>query len=441
MKKCPVCQTEIAAADAFCGACGARLPPGAVVPSAGGTNLRCLRCAGPIQPGEQFCGACGAPVSGREPVAVDRPASVRNDSGRQAIGSKAWLILCLIGVATVLVGLGIGTTGVERIRGWLSNPVVQPAQPPKHSGPENPRLASAGSDGMVKVWDLATGREIFSFRGHADSIHSLASSPDGRLLLTGSKDGTARLWEATTGKPVGLPMSHQGEVRAVAFSPDGKRVLTGSKDKEARLWSVPECLLLVSIPHTASVDAVAFSPDGETVLTGNGDGVKMTRSGNGVKLWEAQTEQILGVAFSPDGQHLASAGQGRPFSPFGGVVTFWDAGPGEGSVIMNEGKATHSVAFSPDGKRLASGHDDNTARVCEPISFAGHTFSRRECLTLRGHSGPVLSVTYSPDGQRLGSASADQTVKVWDSTTGRELLTLHGHSGPVSSVVFVPGGK
>jgi hypothetical protein len=91
------------------------------------------------------------------------------------------------------------------------------------------------------------------------------------------------------------------------------------------------------------------------------------------------------------------------------------------------------VAFSPDGQRLASASADQTVKVWDGRSG-------QELRTLRGHTGPVSSVAFSPDGQRLASASADQTVKVWDGCSGQELLTLRGHRGPVTSVAYSPDG-
>ncbi|UKZ72431.1 hypothetical protein TrVFT333_000060 [Trichoderma virens FT-333] len=88
-----------------------------------------------------------------------------------------------------------------------------------------------------------------------------------------------------------------------------------------------------------------------------------------------------------------------------------------------------SVAFSPNGQRLASGSRDHTIRVWDASSGA--------CLrTLEGHSGWVSSVVFSPDGQRLASGSHDNTVRVWDANSGACLQTLEGHNDVVLSVVF-----
>jgi len=93
-----------------------------------------------------------------------------------------------------------------------------------------------------------------------------------------------------------------------------------------------------------------------------------------------------------------------------------------------------SVAFSPDGKRLASASADATVKVWD-------TATGQEILALKGHTGFVNSVAYSPDGKRLTSASSDKTVKVWDAATGQETLTLKGHTGSVNCVAYSPDGQ
>jgi dipeptidyl aminopeptidase/acylaminoacyl peptidase len=112
-----------------------------------------------------------------------------------------------------------------------------------------------------------------------------------------------------------------------------------------------------------------------------------------------------------------------------------------------------SVAFSPDGQRLASASDLDSVRVWDADKG-------QELLTLKGHTGNVVRVSFSPDGRRLASASGDGTVRVWDADKGQELLTLKGHTavrmsispdgqrlasewstGPVYAVAFSPDGQ
>ncbi len=93
-----------------------------------------------------------------------------------------------------------------------------------------------------------------------------------------------------------------------------------------------------------------------------------------------------------------------------------------------------SIAFSPDGQTLASAGMDSSIRLWS-------TVSGREMNTLRGHGRHLYSVAFSPDGKTLVSSSADFTIKLWDVATGRELTTLTGHAANVTSASFTPSGK
>jgi dipeptidyl aminopeptidase/acylaminoacyl peptidase len=136
-------------------------------------------------------------------------------------------------------------------------------------------------DDTVRVWDVATGKQLALLQGHTGPVWSVAFSPDGARLATASNDGTARVWDAATGKPLALLQGHTGQLWSVAFSPDGTRLATASSDGTARVWDAASGRQLVSLQgHTASVVSVAFSPDGSRLATASADGT--------ARLWIAQ---------------------------------------------------------------------------------------------------------------------------------------------------------
>ena len=104
------------------------------------------------------------------------------------------------------------------------------------------------------------------------------------------------------------------------------------------------------------------------------------------------------------------------------------------ATLRGHSDVVRGVAFSPDGKHIATASDDQTAKVWDAETG-------KELLTLRGHADSVIAVAFSPDGKRLATASEDHTAKVRDAETGKELLTLRGHSDSVYGVAFSPDGK
>ncbi len=303
--------------------------------------------------------------------------------------------------------------------------------------PDGTRLATGSIDKTAKVWDAVTGQELLTLRGHTDYMRGIAFSPDGTRIATVNLDKTARIWDAVTGKELLTLVGHTGGVSGVAFSPDGKRLVTGSWSDEpehtAKVWDAASGQVLLTLTgHTSSVFDAAFSPDGKRVATGSGDGT--------ARVWDSTTGRLLAtafvrsvvmsVAFSPDGSRLATGSTE-------GTAKVWDASTGE----LLETLAGHSgglmgVAYSPDGTRLGTASQDGTAKVWD-VSTAGS----REWLTIVGHNGLVRYLAFSADGSRLATSGADKTAKIWDAATGKQLQSFEGHSGDVKGVALSSDGR
>ncbi|WP_096665096.1 WD40 domain-containing protein, partial [Dolichospermum compactum] len=192
-----------------------------------------------------------------------------------------------------------------------------------------------------------------------------------------------------------------------------------------------ENLLQTLKGHSSSVLSVAYSPDGQAVASGSSD--------NTIKLWNVNTGNLLqtltgylslvrSVAYSPDGKTLASGSSDN-------TIKLWNVKTGKLlQTLTSHSRSVNSVAYSPDGQTLASGSDDNTIKLWNVKT--GNLLQ-----TLTGHSDWVYSVAYSPDGQTLASGSRDNTIKLWDVNTGNLLQTLKGHFRSVYSVAYSPDGQ
>ena len=170
-------------------------------------------------------------------------------------------------------------------------------------------VAAASAQGPVRLWDVATGREVARFDGHDGNSLDVAFDPDGGRLATGGIDGTVRLWDVAARAPVAVLKGHNGVVWRVAFSPDGKRLASGSSDRTVRLWDARTHAHLAAIPVGSIAYGVAFSPDSTRLAAGCADtSVRLIDVASRQEVVELRghTDYVHAVAWSPDGTRLVS---------------------------------------------------------------------------------------------------------------------------------------
>jgi WD40 repeat protein/uncharacterized caspase-like protein len=180
--------------------------------------------------------------------------------------------------------------------------------------------------------------------------------------------------------------------------------------------------------HTEGVISVAFSRDGQTLASGSLDKtIKLWTRGGSFKTLAGHTEPVYSVAFSPNGQILASGSIDR-------TVKLWNVR--DGSLLKTLEAHTHTVnnvVFSPNGESFATASSDKSIKIW---SHQG-----RLIKTITGYNFPVLSLSFSPDGKYIAAGGEDKAIKIWDINDGRLLTTLSAHQNWVNSLTYSGDGK
>jgi WD40 repeat protein len=344
---------------------------------------------------------------------------------------------------SALVGPSVATPVATNPRRPSAPVAEKPAEPPPKPRTEAPRPKKAEAAAPpARAPEKGSVRESRALRISKNSyVHALVFTPDGGEVLSAGDDGRVRRWSVATGNELDSSFDAHPRVTmlSIGLSADGKLLVSSAIDRTAKVWNAADNKLLTTCDASERLPAVhaALSPDGKVLATGT----------NQVRLWDAASGKeiaslkgrpnfIDAVVFSADGRRLACSGSRN-------TVTLWDV-PARKELTPLEGhtKPVMGLAFTSDGKTLASASADRTIKLW-------NLETNKERRTLTGHADPLSSVAFSPDGTLLVSGAGAirfdggrlGEVKLWDVATGQLLADLRGHSDGVSSVAFSPDGK
>ncbi len=283
--------------------------------------------------------------------------------------------------------------------------------------PDGTQLASAGSEGVVSLWQvqgLGAGAALRVLRGHGWSVYGVAWRPDGGMLASSGWDNAIRLWDAATGsclEVIGDREHPDTLFWGVAWSPDGQRLAGAALNRGVLVWEErADSGRWIGRELPLFIRRLTFSPDGTRLVGGAEDGhVYVWDASDGKLLQRLAGHQgaVMCVAWSPDGQRLASAG--------GSELLVWDVQRGAGVRTLgpHPGEAS-AVTWEPSGERLLSGSSDGRVRWWD--------VQRGECVRVQqAHQGTVQALKVSPDGSKLASCGNDGAIRLWDLQSGKPL--------------------
>jgi RNA polymerase sigma factor (sigma-70 family) len=323
--------------------------------------------------------------------------------------------------------------------------------------PDGKLLASACSDGVVRLFYPATGepvRQWLANRWSPNGLITVAFSPDGKTLATGGgRDHAIRLWEAATGKEVQPAAGHTGIVQSLQFAADGKTLLSFGADNRVIAWDVGSARelkqMLVDTPGDWLWNVQAVRADGKAAAV---IGSKLSKDNplartvdptlrlvdlaTGKELQALKTgEAVRSVSFSRDGKLVAADSKDG--------IRVWETATGK-EVLLLAGQRpnSHGLVFSPDARLLAwAGETDRVLHLCDMAT--GKEMQHWDAAKQE----KTMMIEFAPDGKSLATVSLEALapirwqVSLWSLATGQKLATFAVPKTQPAKLAFSPSGR
>jgi WD40 repeat protein len=271
--------------------------------------------------------------------------------------------------------------------------------------PDGETLAVGGSDGSVALWDVTARRCRVGLAAVPSPPCSLAFKPDLSAVVVVVPGMAVKVQDLTTGST-----SHAVEVgacdcQAFGWSPDGRTLAVGQRDGSVVLLTPSGRRVVVWPRPLDRVTHVAFAPDGRSVAAADVNGAVAVwdrATGQRQAFFPANHNRVFHLTFAPGGRTLVAPSLYRPNLRLLNLET-----GREQAVDFRTSDRGRTLAFAPDGQTLATAGENGSIELRDTVRGPVRA-------VLKGHRGLVCALAFSPDGRRLASGGHDQAVRLWD---------------------------
>ncbi len=297
--------------------------------------------------------------------------------------------------------------------------------------PDDRLIAKGGSDGKITIWELGTGRNIYSIKAHDSYVASLVFTANSKKLISSSFDGSIKTWDLESGFCL-QTLQLQAPVYRIALNQNSTILASGSNCGDILLWNLATGEISKRlVGHKLTVVDMSFQPQGQLLASSSFD--------TSIKIWNLDTEDcvntltghtelVSSVNFNSLGTQVVSSGLDKS-------IKIWDVESGQClQTIQKHKKTVIDVLFSPNSQQIISGSQDLTVRIWDEV-----TFHNWECThVLLGHENTIWSIALNTTGETLISSDQGGILKVWDVQLGKCIKTFGSISKVFRSLAFHP---
>jgi WD40 repeat protein len=365
-------------------------------------------------------------------VGDDKTLQVWNPADGKNLKSVTAHEGAVVGLALNVDGTKAVTTGADKkLKVWnlVAAPAVVEDKPVVIAlpgaasaaaiSPNGVRVAASITDGSgtaLRVFDVASGKEMLNLADHTGAIRSLAFLADNRTLVTASADKTAKLLDMNV---LAVIDAHAGGVTGVAFHSNGTQALSGGADKTVKLWDLATGKAAKTFgPLPDAISSVAFNRDFTQVGATAGKTVKAWNLADNTEvLTLTHPAEVASVSFSVDKMKIATAGADH-------LVRVWDVATRQELQWFPHTDAVKSVVFHANNTNIVSASADKTVSI--------HTIGATRVIPV---GAPIRALAVMPNGSHVLTAGDDKKVRLWNVQTGAaEPRMLEGSEKPLRAV-------
>lgn len=299
------------------------------------------------------------------------------------------------------------------------------------------RMLGAVVGQSLRIWDLATGKDMHDDGGHRGMVQSLAFLNGGSKLVTMGQDLTLRYWDSATGKELRKARMAQYGGQSMATDASGKAALFYVTSLGMHRWSPSTSADPESIPLAANTQNIyfQFAADGRYAAgTQNNNELVVIDTSTGAEIHRLNPAGRIGYnpLPSPGGRYVAYISS---FAP--GTVLIWDFAAGYGKrplIADGPNRGAVRMTFSRDGRLLAVQTNVGIVQIWEVATAT----PLAQIVSPDGYN--IMSMALSPDGRIVAMSSTTGSIRLFDAISGKSVGPLNGHSGYVPAMAFSPDG-